>query len=137
MGSLMKSAVSHARSYAVLLALALAACGVEEGRLVPSKGVLAKAQATTEHPLSGFWEYPDCSKEWGLAIGPMSTRTYFVSFCTEFDCFAEGTYRPETPIYGDPSYRVIDANSIDVLGDRGFTRYIRCPTLVPRPKPDA
>lgn len=131
-GGAIKEAAARA-GCAVVLTIALGACGRVEGRLVPAAGVLAKAKPTSDHPLSGFWAKGDCSREHGLAIGPVSAGIYFVSFCTQFDCFAEGTYRYDTPIYGDASYRVIDENTIEVYGnDGGFTRYVRCPTLVPR-----
>jgi hypothetical protein len=57
----------------------------------------------------------------------MGERTYYVSFCGPGGCFAEGTYRPETPLYGDPSYRIVDTNTIEVQGWIGtWEKYVRC-----------
>jgi hypothetical protein len=86
------------------------------------------AQRSDTHPLAGFWKDDDCSDDWGLAIGPMSDTTYYLSFCGPGGCFEKGTYRPETKIVGDPDYRVIDADTIEVKGSKGFTRYMRCPS---------
>jgi hypothetical protein len=67
-------------------------------------------------------------EDWGLAIGPMSETTYYVSFCGPGGCFAEGTYRPETKLYGDPAYTVVSNDEIAVQGKVGFTKYVRCPS---------
>jgi hypothetical protein len=86
-----------------------------------------KAQPSETHPLGGFWKAGDCSRDYGLAIGPMGPDTYYVSFCGPGGCFAEGTYRPETKIYGDSTYRVIDKDKIEVEGWLGIrTPYVRC-----------
>ena len=43
-------------------------------------------------------------------------------------CFAEGTYRPETKLYGDSAYTVVSNDEIAVQGKVGFTKYVRCPS---------
>lgn len=53
--------------------------------------------------------------------------TYYVSFCGPSGCFAEGSYRPETKLYGDPEYKVLSENEVEVKGRDGFTKYVRCP----------
>jgi hypothetical protein len=86
------------------------------------------AQRSDTHPLGGFWKNDDCSDEWGLAIGPMTETTYYLSFCGPGGCFEKGTYRPETKIVDDPAYKVINADTIEVKGSDGFSRYVRCPS---------
>jgi hypothetical protein len=89
------------------------------------------AKRSETHLLAGFWKGDDCRDEWGLAIGPMTETTYYLSFCGPGGCFEKGTYRPETKIVDDPDYKVIDADTIEVKGSDGFTRYVRCPSRVP------
>jgi hypothetical protein len=86
------------------------------------------AKSSDTHPLAGFWKNDGCKPEFGLAIGPMTDTTYYVSFCGPGGCFGKGTYRPETKLLEDPAYKVIDANTIEVKGRDGFTRYVRCPS---------
>lgn len=121
-----------------LALLLLAGCGSDE----PERDDLIRAlQKTTDenraaeenavptesHPLAGFWKDRDCSDNFGLAIGPASEDMYYVSFCGPGGCFEPGTYRPNTPIQGDPHYKVISLNIIEVRGRDGFTTYFRCP----------
>ncbi|MEP6519556.1 leucine-rich repeat domain-containing protein [Microcoleus vaginatus] len=86
------------------------------------------AVSSQSHPLAGFWKYGDCSNPWGLAIAPAGKGLYSISFCGPGGCFVPGTYRPNSPIVGDRSYRVVNNNTIDVEGRDGFTRSIRCPS---------
>ena len=116
-------------------AFVLAAAGVIGGcgslcckNDAPNWQVEEKAQRSGTHPLAGFWKAGDCSPDAGLAIGPMGEHTYYVSFCGPGGCFAEGTYQPETAIHADPSYRVIDNDTIEVVGWLGTReKYVRCP----------
>lgn len=85
------------------------------------------AQRSDEHPLAGFWKEGGCDDDWGLAIGPMQKGTYYVSFCGPGGCFSRTDYRPETTIYDDPQYRVVDQNTIEVKGRVDFSTYHRCP----------
>jgi hypothetical protein len=113
----------------VLAAGCLVSCGQPAPpNDAPNWQVEEKARPSKTHPLAGFWKAKDCRLDAGLAIGPMGERTYYVSFCGPGGCFAEGTYRPETTLYGDPTYRVIDENTIEVVGWLGTRdRYVRCP----------
>ena len=105
-------------------------CHTEPQRLASNALVESKAVPSATHPLAGFWK-ERCSDEWGLAIGPISPKMYFVSFCGPGGCFAEGTYRPNSQLYDDLHYHIIDTDHIDVLGGNGFTRYVRCPARKP------
>ena len=93
----------------------------------PNWHVEENAIRSETHPLSGFWKKDDCSLDAGLAIGAMGEDTYYVSFCGPGGCFAEGTYRPETTILDDPTYRVVDDKTIEVEGWLGmWLKYVRC-----------
>jgi hypothetical protein len=76
--------------------------------------------------LTGFWK-DHCEDDFGLKIEPAGNDQYSISFCGPGGCFEPGTYRPNSPIFGDQRYRVIDANTIEVLGGDGFSTYYRCP----------
>ncbi len=91
-----------------------------------SANVAATLSRSPDYPLTGFWK-SDCSEGFGLAIEPTTEPSmYSVSFCGPGGCFRPGTYRPNTRIVGDPLYRVIDENAIEVQGQDGFSRYVRC-----------
>lgn len=94
----------------------------------PHWEVEVDARPSKEHPLAGFWKSPSCgSGDWGLAIGPMELGKYYVSFCGPGGCFDKGEYRAITTLYSDPGYRVLDDNTIEVEGQDGFSKYVRCP----------
>ena len=86
--------------------------------------ILDEAKPSETHPLGGFWKRHSTS-EHGLAVGPAGDGLYFVSFCGPGGCFEKGQYRPNTALVGDPQYRVIDDNTIEVMGKNGFNRYVR------------
>ena len=75
--------------------------------------------------LSGFWK-EDCAQSFGLKAAPAGKDLYSISFCGPGGCFEPGKYRPNSAIFGDPSYRVKDAHTIEVLGADGFSTYRRC-----------
>ncbi len=75
--------------------------------------------------LAGFWK-DHCEDEFGLKIEAAGAGLYSISFCGPGGCFEPGTYRPNSPIFGDKSYRVVDGNTIEVLGGDGFSKYYRC-----------
>jgi len=81
--------------------------------------------------LSGFWK-DHCEDAFGLKIEPAGGELYSISFCGPGGCFEPGTYRPNSAIVGDESYRVIDADTLEVLGGDGFSRYYRCPKSAPK-----
>jgi hypothetical protein len=103
----------------------LAAAGILIACEPPDRRAEQAAIPSTAHPLAGFWKKPDCTDRFGLAIAP-ARQLYSVSFCGPGGCFAPGTYRPDTPIAGDPQYRVLDINTIEVKGSDGFSKYVRC-----------
>jgi hypothetical protein len=104
------------------------ACGLPASlNDAPNWQVQENARRSETHPLGGFWKLGNCSSDAGLAIGPTRENTYYVSFCGPGGCFAEGTYRPETRIIGDPTYRVLGENAIEVKGWIGtWQKYVRC-----------
>jgi hypothetical protein len=95
----------------------------------------AKATDSPEWPasasrpkLAGFWK-DHCEDDFGLKIAQAGANLYSISFCGPGGCFEPGTYRPNSPIFGDQAYRVIDADTIEVLGGDGFSTYRRCPVV--------
>jgi hypothetical protein len=95
----------------------------------------AKATDSPEWPVSrpkpdlaGFWK-DHCEDDFGLKIAQAGANLYSISFCGPGGCFEPGTYRPNSPIFGDHAYRVIDADTIEVLGGDGFSTYRRCPVV--------
>jgi len=97
----------------------------QKARHEPNWHIIKAAKPTKSHPLGGFWKR-NTRHEFGLAIGSAGKGLYFVSFCGPGGCFAKGKYRPNTTIFGDPDYKVIDENTIEVKGRYGFRRYVRC-----------
>lgn len=81
--------------------------------------------------LAGFWK-DHCEDEHGLKIAPAGSDSYSISFCGPGGCFEPGTYRPNSPIFGDAAYRVVDADTLEVLGGDGFATYFRCAEAGPR-----
>jgi hypothetical protein len=80
---------------------------------------------TADYPFVGFWER-SCSDGFGLAIDAQKDGFYSVSFCGPGGCFKPGTYRPNTRLAGDSNYKILDTDTIEVLGSDGFSRYVRC-----------
>ena len=109
-----------------LAVLPIAACTADP-RTQPSQTSLPSSVATASHPLAGFWKDGHCDDEFGLSIAPAGPNLYSVSFCGPGGCFEPGTYRPNSPIVGDPTYQVIDNNTLGVSTKDGtFQRYSRC-----------
>jgi hypothetical protein len=69
--------------------------------------------------LAGFWK-DHGEDEFGLKIEPAGGEECSISFCGPGGCFEPGTYRPNSPTFGDQAYHVIDAETIEVLGGDGF-----------------
>jgi len=67
----------------------------------------------------------DEKHEHGLAIGKAKNGQYYISFCGPGGCFEKGTYRQNSEIVNDPMYKVIDENTIEVKGKKGFDKYYR------------
>jgi hypothetical protein len=98
----------------------LGGCTIDGPPPDPHREAWDDAKASPSHPLGGQWKQK-CDADWGLAIGPLSETTYYVSFCGPINCFAKGTYRPETTIIGDNDYRLVDDNTMEVVGRLGIT----------------
>ena len=94
----------------------------------PNWHVEKNAIPSETHPLAGFYKDEGCKGSWGWAIGPAGEKEYYISFCGPGGCFAEGTYRPNTTIYNDGNYQVIDENTIEFLSDGGWSKHVRCPS---------
>ena len=111
-----------------LAALLLPACGSGQAEQSASTH-LPNPTPSKSHPYAGFWrDDGHCDEEFGLSIAPAGPSMYSVSFCGPGGCFEPGTYRPNTPLVGDPNYQVIDRNTIGVgVKGGGYQRYVRCP----------
>lgn len=83
--------------------------------------------------LAAFWK-DHCEDDFGLKIESAGGDLYSISFCGPGGCFEPGTYRPNSPIFGDEAYRVKDANTLEVLGGDGFSTYFRCPSPPSKPE---
>ena len=92
----------------------------------PNWHVERDAVKSDSHPYAGFWKGEDCDDDFGWAIGPAGDNTYYVSFCGPGGCFEKGTYRPNTPIVGDPNYKVIDENTLQFKSRDGWSTHTRC-----------
>lgn len=90
----------------------------------PNWHVECEAKPSKTHPLGGFWKRR-VNYDHGIAIGAADENRYFISFCGPSGCFEKGKYRPNSTIEGDPNYRVVDNNTIEIRGRKGFTRYVR------------
>lgn len=75
---------------------------------------------------SGFWK-ANCGQPFGLQLKPAGGALYSVSFCGPGGCFEPGTYRPNTPLVGDPDYEMVSSTEMLVkLRDGGSQRYVKC-----------
>ncbi len=108
-------------TYLILVFLMVCGCGFFDSPHWESE---RDAVPSESHPFAGFWK-TDLSDSFGLAIGPYGEGKYYVSFCGPGGCFSKGDYRPITPLKGDPAYRIIDKNTIEVRGLDGSTKYYR------------
>jgi hypothetical protein len=93
-------------------------------RAAPNWQVEQDARPSDTHPYGGFWKV-HAQDEFGLAIGPAGADSYYVSFCGPSGCFAKGEYRPITKLVGDPAYRILDSNTIEVNSKDAFTPFHR------------
>lgn len=78
---------------------------------------------------TGFWKR-NGTDAFGVQIKKQAGNLYSVSFCGPGGCFAPGEWTPNTTIVGDPKYRVIDANTIEIGVGQNWTRYSKCTTDV-------
>ncbi len=63
--------------------------------------------------LYGFWK-GNCSDGWGVQIKPAGNQVYSVSFCGPGGCFEPGEWMPNTRIEGDPIYKIISPETIEI-----------------------
>lgn len=78
--------------------------------------------------LSGFWR-GQCSDSSGVEIRKIYKNLYSIGFCgVNGNCDSPGEWTPNSAIYGDPKYKVIDANTIlfTFKNAAGFVTYHRC-----------
>jgi hypothetical protein len=85
-----------------------------------------QAVPSSDHPLAGFWKQESCEEPWGWAIGPVSSGLYYISICGPGGCFDTGEYRPNTTLYDDPNYKVVDQNTLMFQSDSGWSTMVRC-----------
>ena len=111
----------------VLSVLAVAACD-SSARVRSSETshtIGTKLIPSSDHPFTGLWRR-DCDNNFGLAVQPAGPSAYSISFCGPGGCFEPGTYRLNSPIEGDPQYRIVDSDTIEVSTTSGFQTYHRC-----------
>jgi hypothetical protein len=94
----------------------------------PNWQIERNAIPTKTHPLAGFYKEGGCADAFGWAVGPANEKEYYISFCGPGGCFAAGTYRPNTTIYDDENYKVVDENTIKFLSKNGWSTNVRCPS---------
>jgi uncharacterized RDD family membrane protein YckC len=91
-----------------------------------SQNIAAFLKPDKSFPFIGFWK-KDCKDHVGLAIDKADDGKYTVSYCTSFDCHKPGTDMPNTSLIGDPRYRIINENTIEVgIFGNYYWRYNRC-----------
>jgi len=127
---------AHAARVAVAALLALLAFGVLRAARIASVDPIdtsrslalasQKLARRADYPLGGIWKKV-CGDEYGLVIEPSpAAGVYAVTFCGPAGCFRPGAFRPDSPIVGDPAYRVLGPDKLAVGGRDGFTPYLRC-----------
>jgi hypothetical protein len=87
---------------------------------------LSQSPETERPDLSGFWK-TDCRYNFGVRIEPAGADLYSLSFCGPGGCFEPGTWRPNSPLYGDNTYRILSKDAIQLPFGDGFETYVRCP----------
>jgi hypothetical protein len=119
---------THVTSYGLvsLLASLFLLMGYASINYDPHWYIEERAVPTSGHPLAGFWKQESCEEPWGWAIGPASSGIYYVSLCGPGGCLDTGEYRPNTTLYEDPSYKVVDQNTLMFQSDNGWSRMVRC-----------
>jgi len=85
--------------------------------------------ATRSSPpdFTGFWKV-NCSDAFGVQIERQPGDLFSVSFCGPGGCFGPGKWAPNSPIIGDPNYRVINETTLEIRNGQDWKRYTRCTT---------
>lgn len=82
---------------------------------------------STPPDFTGFWK-EHCSDPFGVQIKKQAENLFSVSFCGPGGCFAPGTWQPNTPILGDPHYRLIDPTTLGMQHGESWQTYTKCTT---------
>jgi uncharacterized RDD family membrane protein YckC len=91
-----------------------------------SQNVVALLKPDKSFPFIGFWKR-DCKDTVGLAIDKADDGKYSLAYCTSTDCYKPGTRIPNTSLIDDPTYRIIDNNTIEFqIAADSYWRYHRC-----------
>jgi hypothetical protein len=82
------------------------------------------SSAASATDFTGFWKGA-CTDAFGISIKPDGSKSYSISFCGPGGC---GRWMPNTAVEGDPSYRVLGPDTLEVRkGDR-WRRFQKCTT---------
>lgn len=105
--------------------------------VVIAAGAVVGAAGTSDY--TGFW-MGDCQDGFGVQIKRVDSRLYSVSFCGPGGCFGPGDWTPNTPIEGDPHYKVVSPTQLGIkrTDAAAYFMYVRCtsdPTWIVRPPP--
>lgn len=71
---------------------------------------LSCALPASAEDYTGFWKR-GCADPFGISIKPAVDKKYSISFCGPGGC---GPWNPNTTIDGDPLYRVVDAETLEI-----------------------
>jgi len=82
---------------------------------------------STPPDLTGFWK-TRCSNAFGVQIKKQTADLYSVSFCGPGGCFEPNTWEPNTPIIGDPNYRLVNPATLALLRGDTWQTYTKCTT---------
>jgi hypothetical protein len=103
--------------------------------LLPSAHIYPMEQAETPKnsdsmknappDFTGFWKWR-CSDAWGVQIKKQAGNLFLVSFCGPGGCFEPGTWKPNTPIVGDPQYHYINPTTLAIFGNLGWETLTKC-----------
>lgn len=89
-----------------------------------TREVVSNLRPTEDMPYVGFWKTSRFVSH-GIAIAPAQEGFYSVSFCGPGGCFEPGKWTPNTKLVDDPHYRIIDMDTIQILGKSEVTTYHR------------
>ena len=70
------------------------------------------ASCTHPNDFAGVWK-SDCSEYYGVKIQQVTNNLYSISFCG-YSCFEPGTWTPNSPITGDPHYKVVTSTRLGI-----------------------
>jgi hypothetical protein len=75
---------------------------------------------------TGFWKR-NCEDDQGVQIRRLRPGAYSIAFCKIGGCTAPGSYRPNSPIDGDPAYEVLGPTRLRLMHvEGGYTAYVKC-----------